>query len=1216
MNQHRSGLVVMVPLFALAACNQRVDGDRGWTDSAAGDSDAHPVGDPRHGDGNGGDHRAGDSGGDVGPDQSCNRTWPVTAGGGCNLQAGNRAHVLLRADLLLPDQILAAAELLVTGGVIACAGCDCSASAGYADATVVTCGNALISPGLINAHDHIGFTQGPPVAHGTTRYEHRHEWRKGMNGKPKIPVPANSNAQGEAWGEMRQVMAGTTSLFGSGGAAGFLRNLDEGTHLEGLAHGLADYSTFPLGDSSGILAAAGCTTYPSIDDPASEQSFAAYVPHVGEGIGPEARNEFLCMSGTGSGAKDLLLPTAAFIHGIGLKSADIALMATDSAGLIWSPRSNTDLYGNTAEAPIYDRLGVRIALGTDWTATGSVTILRELACADSWNTTYWGGYFSDADLVSMVTTWAAELLGYDDVLGSLVPGKVADITIWNNALHPGRRAIIDARVADVLLVWRGDRALYGDQTIIEGLASASECELVDVCGRAKRLCATREIGATMASVKTTLGAAAYGLFFCDTPQNEPTCQPSRPGEYDGQPGAGDRDGDGVADVNDNCPEVFNPGIPVDLDLQSDSDSDGQGDLCDPCPLNPHATVCAAIDPNDRDGDRVPNAADNCPSDANPDQADGDHDGKGDACDSCPSDPNPADAPCPATIYAVKQRQIPVGRNVQIPDAIVTAVGSSDFFIQVDPALAGYPGVGHSGLYVFNNANAPLPAVGNRVSVTGTVRDFHGGIELDQPAIVVLDAGPVPLDPIVILPAAVIPGGADQDRLEGVLVRIEDLTVLDTTPTGAVGEVVSGEFTVTGGLSVDDGLYLVTPFVSEGETLAAVTGVLRYSWNRDKLWPRAAADIGRGPPALLSFGPAAVYVYDHQTGSSVPTLRVTLTTPGTSPVIVPITSADATTVAAVGDAVTVPAGQTSADVTLSSGNAGGPVQLTATLNGAPQSAAVTVLDGAAVALPAAIDPATVVVAPGQAVTLAVVLATPAPPAGQVLSLAATGVALSVPASVTVPFMQARQDFSLTAGTTAGTATLTATAGGASVTATVNVAAVVGPGLILVEVLYDPRSTDTNLEWVKLYNGGAETVDLAGYSLGWGGTSYTNGKLQLSGSVAAGACAVVGGPVSDAANADPVLGQAIDFNPDLQNGGNAADGIALFHLPAAQVLATSKPVDAVLYGGPTNSSRLIGPDGQPAPVNVPAAPSGDTLLRTGRGTWIDNPTPNSVLCVVIP
>jgi hypothetical protein len=94
----------------------------------------------------------------------------------------------------------------------------------------------------------------------------------------------------------------------------------------------------------------------------------------------------------------------------------------------------------------------------------------------------------------------------------------------------------------------------------------------------------------------------------------------------------DIDGDGIADVKDNCPDAYNK-------TQTDSDGDGVGDACDNCPFiqNPlqedsnndgFGDVCQL----DEDGDGIPNDEDNCSLKWNPDQADSDGNGIGDACD--------------------------------------------------------------------------------------------------------------------------------------------------------------------------------------------------------------------------------------------------------------------------------------------------------------------------------------------------------------------------------------------------------------------------------------------------------------------------------------------------------------------------------------------------------------------------------------------------------
>ncbi|MFQ6008471.1 MAG: thrombospondin type 3 repeat-containing protein, partial [Candidatus Zixiibacteriota bacterium] len=89
----------------------------------------------------------------------------------------------------------------------------------------------------------------------------------------------------------------------------------------------------------------------------------------------------------------------------------------------------------------------------------------------------------------------------------------------------------------------------------------------------------------------------------------------------------DSDNDGIPDVSDNCPGVYNPD-------QLDIDLDGIGDSCDNCPFadNPFQ--------EDSDGDLSGDSCDNCITIANPLQEDTDLDGVGDSCDNCLSVANP------------------------------------------------------------------------------------------------------------------------------------------------------------------------------------------------------------------------------------------------------------------------------------------------------------------------------------------------------------------------------------------------------------------------------------------------------------------------------------------------------------------------------------------------------------------------------------------------
>ena len=591
----------------------------------------------------------------------------------CEATAGD-AGLLVSGTVLVPGTVLRGGQVAIdAAGLITCVGCDCSGAAGAATATRITCPTGVISPGLVNLHDHLSFTQNVPFTDTGERYEHRHDWRVGQNGHARISAPGSASADQVRWGELRFLLGGATSIAGGGGQPGLLRNLDNPALQEGLGRGDVYVQGFPLGDGAGLQLTSSCL-YPAIVSPSSWATAPGALLNLGEGISASARNELTCTSGTvAAGAVDLTGPRAAFQNGMAVSMAQLATLASSGTALVWSPRSNVALYGDTVPVTAAARLGVQLALGTDWAVTGSSTMLRELACADAWNRERLGGYFTDERLWLMATRDAADAAGLLDAIGLLAPGRAGDLAVFDGRTRAAHRAVLEGSPAGVALVVRGGKVLAGDAAVVEVVRGAASCDVVDVCGTAKRLCLADEVGKGYAALQAAAGAVP-GAFACGAPPNEPTCFPARQSSipanvapfYTGVPGAADADGDGIPDQADDCPWVFNPVRPVDGGVQADFDADGEGDACDPCPLQAGTAACPAVDPNDVDGDGVTAANDNCPAVANADQADADGDGHGDACDACPAAANPGAQGCPATVYQVKDGRWPSARRWRSP----------------------------------------------------------------------------------------------------------------------------------------------------------------------------------------------------------------------------------------------------------------------------------------------------------------------------------------------------------------------------------------------------------------------------------------------------------------------------------------------------------------------------------------------------------------------
>ena len=228
--------------------------------------------------------------------------------------------------------------------------------------------------------------------------------------------------------------------------------------------------------------------------------------------------------------------------------------------------------------------------------------------------------------------------------------------------------------------------------------------------------------------------------------------------------------------------------------------------------------------------------------------------------------------------------------------------------------------------------------------------------------------------------------------------------------------------------------------------------------------------------------------------------------------------------------------------------------------------------------------------GQMITFTVALDRPAPAGGQPIELQTATGALSAPVQVTVPADKSQVTFDAHAERPTSLFTLSARSGGGSArTVQLRVA-----GLEVAEVLGDGGPGDPS-QWIKLRNRSSLPIDLAGYRLQAGQSSYGLVSVPLAGTLPAGACAVIGDPTSPVASVTAVLYQTLDFTPDLPTAGPQAVGYAIFDDSAPPSGGPPPPLDTLLVGT-HNNARLLGPDGQIAAPACATTPAGSSARRT--------------------
>jgi 5-methylthioadenosine/S-adenosylhomocysteine deaminase len=160
------------------------------------------------------------------------------------------------------------------------------------------------------------------------------------------------------------------------------------------------------------------------------------------------------------------------IHAVHVDDADMELLATHGCHVVHCPASNMKLASGIAPVAALRARGINVALGTDGAASNNrLDVFEEMRLASLLAKVISGdaGALPAADIVQMATLGGARALGMSDEIGSLAPGKQADIVAVDlsspQALpvyDPVSHLVNVAGRAEVAHVWVAGFALVTD----------------------------------------------------------------------------------------------------------------------------------------------------------------------------------------------------------------------------------------------------------------------------------------------------------------------------------------------------------------------------------------------------------------------------------------------------------------------------------------------------------------------------------------------------------------------------------------------------------------------------------------------------------------------------------------------------------------------------------------------------------------------------------
>ncbi len=307
-------------------------------------------------------------------------------------------------------------------------------------------GNGILSPGLINSHDHLLGTYYPKVGNGP--YENWLPWDNDLKSSPLYEERSQiENHDLYLLGAFRNLISGVTTV--SDHMPHFVQEqlvYDMPTKVVtefALMHSIA---SFALNWGEGIEEEYKKATKNDIP----------FITHIAEGFDPETIKDIQTLNkNNGLGDHSIL------IHGLAFSDEDMDLIKSKGASVVWCADSNMFMFNKTARVKeLLDR-GINVCIGTDSPMSGGLNLLYEMKYDRELYQKLYGKALSNEQIIKMVTTNPAKAFRLKNT-GQIKSGYTADLVAFSANKNDPYDSIVSAELKDILLVVIEGKPVYGD----------------------------------------------------------------------------------------------------------------------------------------------------------------------------------------------------------------------------------------------------------------------------------------------------------------------------------------------------------------------------------------------------------------------------------------------------------------------------------------------------------------------------------------------------------------------------------------------------------------------------------------------------------------------------------------------------------------------------------------------------------------------------------